>query len=180
MQPSRLRIVVTDAGPLHYPILIGEIELLHDLAGEVLVPFEVRDELDHPRTPAPVRTWMAAPPPWLRVRPTPPLLPGGSEDPALAKLGPGERAAIRLAEAVSADAVVIDDRAGTAVARARRLEPIGTLGLLQRGARRGLLHLRDALGRLTATNFHVRQELLDRLLAEEDHHSREVGSDNGA
>ena len=93
--------------------------------------------------------------------------PPASIDPGLAKLDPGERVALTLAAAAGADAVLVDDRAGVAAAWARGLEVIGTLGLLQRGARRGLLDLPGALARLVATNFYIRQELLDALLAED-------------
>lgn len=158
-----MRLAVADAGPLHYFVLIGEIGILPALVDEVLIPPEVRAELDHPRTPAAVRMWIAAAPPWLRMHAAPPA----GADPTFARLDPGERAAIALAAAVGADAVLVDDRAGVAAARARGLEAIGTLGLLQRGARRGLLDLPDALARLVATNFHIRQELLDAVLAED-------------
>ena len=63
-----MRLVVADTGPLHYLVLIGEIGVLPALASEVLIPLEVRDELDRSRTPAPVRAWIAAPPTWLRVQ----------------------------------------------------------------------------------------------------------------
>lgn len=158
-----MRLTVADTGPLNYLVLIGEIGIIALLVDEVLIPPEVRDELDHLRTPAPVRAWIAAPPPWLRVQPLPPA----DIDPGLAQLDPGERAAIALAIAVGADAILVDDRAGAAAARAHGLEATGTLGLLQRAARRGLLDLPDALARLVATSFHVRQELLDALLAED-------------
>ena len=158
-----MHLAVADTGPPHYLVLIGAIGILPALVEEVLIPPEVRDELDRPQTPTPVRMWIAAPPPWLRVQTAPPA----GADPALARLGPGERAAIALAATVRADAVLVDDRAAVAVARARSLPAIGTLGLLQRGARRGLLDLPDALARLVATNFHIRQELLDALLAED-------------
>ena len=147
---------------MHYLVLIGEIGIMAVLTNEVLIPPEVYHELDRPRTPAPVRAWIAAPPSWLRVQPSAPADP----DPGLARLDPGERAAIALAISVGADAVLVDDRAGVAAARAHGLQAIGTLGLLQRAARRGLLDLPNALARLVATNFHVRQELLDTLLAE--------------
>jgi predicted nucleic acid-binding protein len=175
-QPARLRVVVADAGPLNYLILIGEIEILPGLVGQVLVPFEVRDELDRPRTPAPVREWIASPPSWVRMVPTP---PDAMDQSALAKLGIGERAAIVLADANGVNAVLMDDRAGVAVARARGLEAVGTLGLLQLGARRGLLDLPDALARLTATNFHIRRELLDRLLTEAGHKVRARWREDG-
>lgn len=157
-----MRLAVADTGPLNYLVLIGEIGIIAILVDEVLIPSEVRDELDHLRTPAPVQAWITAPPPWLRVQPS---LPADT-DLGLAQLDPGERAAIALATTVGADAVLVDDRAGVAAARARGLEAIGTLGLLQRAARRGLLDLPSALARLVTTNFRVRQELLDALLAE--------------
>lgn len=152
---------VSDAGPLHYLVLIGEVGVLPKLLGDVLIPPEVRDELDRPRTPAPVRAWIASPPAWLSIQSAP------VGDPALALLDPGERAAIALASSVGADVVLMDDRAGVAAARAQGLRAVGTLGLLQRGARRGLLDLPTAFERLVATNFHVRQNLLDMLLAED-------------
>lgn len=158
-----MRLAVADTGPLHYLVLIGEIGTIAALFDEVLIPPEVRDELDRPQTPAPVRAWIAAPPPWLRVQ-TSPL---AGSDPGLARLHPGERAAITLAIAVGADAVLVDDRAGVAATRARGLEAIGTLGLLQRAARRGLIDLPSVVARLVATNFHIRQELIDTLLAED-------------
>jgi len=127
-----------------------------------MIPQEVRDELDQPQTPALVRAWMAVPSPWLLVRPAP-----AAADPVLARLGPGERAAIALALAIGVDTVLTDDRAAAAAARRRSLRAIGTLGLLQRGARHGLLDLPAALARLVTTNFRVRQELLDALLAED-------------
>lgn len=157
-----MRLAVADTGPLHYLVLIGEVGMIAALVDEVLIPPEVRDELNHQRTPAPVRAWIAAPPTWLRVQ----LSPAANGDPELARLDPGERAAIALAIAVGADAVLVDDRAGVAAARAQGLQAFGTLGLLQRAARRGLLNLPGALTRLVATNFHVRQELLDMLLNE--------------
>ena len=93
-------------------MLIGKIGITAALVGEVLIPPEVRDELDHLRTPAPVRAWIA-PMPWLRVQSSLPT----DTDPMLTQLGPGERAAIALAAAVGADAVLVDDRASVAAAQ---------------------------------------------------------------
>jgi predicted nucleic acid-binding protein len=62
-------IVVADASPIHYLVLIEQIELLGALYREVLVPDTVARELQHPRTPARVVDWIACPPGWLRVEP---------------------------------------------------------------------------------------------------------------
>jgi len=66
-------VVVADTGPLHYLILIDEIELLPRLFARVLVPELVHQELRHERTPVPVHVRASAPPSWLRIAPTPPL-----------------------------------------------------------------------------------------------------------
>ena len=143
-------------------MLIGEIEILPKLMGHVLIPPEVRAEIDQPHTPAPVRAWIAAPPSWLAVQPGP-----GVTDSALAKLDPGEQAAIALALSVGADAVLMDDRAGVTAALARGLAVLGTIGVLDRAARRHLVKLETAFARLRATNFRYPVALLDALLAED-------------
>jgi predicted nucleic acid-binding protein len=161
--------VVADTGPLHYLVLIEAIELLPRLFGKVLVPEIVRIELGRPRTPAPVRTWLRTNPTWLEQRPMPPgaalLSP---------KLGEGEQAAIALAHAVGATLILMDDRVGTATARAQGLEATGTLGVLELAAARDLIDLPAALTRLKATNFRYRPELLEILLAR--HQERRSGS----
>ncbi len=153
--------VVADTGPLHYLVLVGQIDLLPRLFRTVTVPTAVRAELRHPAAPQPVRAWAGIPPPWLVVSPAP-----AENDPALLRLDSGERAVIALAIAAKADLVVMDDRAGVAVARAKGFAVTGTLGILDLAARRGLLDLADALGRLKATNFRYRPELLDAVLAQ--------------
>jgi predicted nucleic acid-binding protein len=61
---------------------------------------------------------------------------------------------------------VIDERKGTRAAIENGLDVIGTLGILQRAARRGLLNLAGAFDRLKRTNFRYRQEIMDKLLNE--------------
>jgi predicted nucleic acid-binding protein len=58
------------------------------------------------------------------------------------------------------------DRAGVAVARQLGLAATGTLGVLDMGARRGLIDLAGAFTRLKATSFRYRPEIMDALLAQ--------------
>jgi predicted nucleic acid-binding protein len=58
----------------------------------------------------------------------------------------------------------MDDREGVRVARNKRFRVIGTLRVLDVGARRGLLDLADAFERIKRTNFRYRQEIMDELL----------------
>ena len=130
------------------------------LYGGVIVPTVVHGELLHPAAPEAVQGWAAAPPAWLTVTPAP-----ESEDPRLRKLDAGEAAAIVLALALAADLVLMDERAGVAAARARALNVIGTIGVLDQAARTGLIDIAEALTRLKGTNFRHRPGLLESLLA---------------
>ena len=154
-------LVVADTGPPHYLVLSNAIDLLPRLFGRVLLPDVVRDELQHPRTPVPVRHWIAAAPAWVEIVASPP--PADLQGPPI---GAGERAAIALALERRADLVLMDDRQGVATATAAGLRVIGTIGLLDRAARLGLVDLEDAFARLRATNFRHRPALLDAILGQ--------------
>lgn len=115
--------------------------------------------------PQAVTDWIAHPPTWLEVR-----MPEQEPDADLMKadLDAGERDAILLALELEADELIIDDLDGRREAERRKLHFVGTLGVLRAAARAGLLDLKDALFRLRQTTFHVSQELLDRLLQDEE------------
>jgi predicted nucleic acid-binding protein len=112
---------------------------------------------------APVQAWASPLPSWIEVK----QVPDTPDDAALQSLGEGERAAIVLALSIQADLVLIDERKGTRAAIAKGLDATGTLGILQRGARRGLLNLAEAFDRLKQTNFRYQQEIMDKLLDQE-------------
>jgi predicted nucleic acid-binding protein len=91
-------IVIADATPLNYLILIRQADLLPQLFTNVLIPPAVLAELEHVEAPDPVRAWIQGPPSWLTMQTlnTPP-------DSSLDHLDPGEREAIALAEQMHAD-----------------------------------------------------------------------------
>jgi predicted nucleic acid-binding protein len=162
-------VVVADAGPLHYLLLVGHVDLLSALFGAVTVPMAVRAELLHPNAPEPVRRWTAAPPSWLTVLPAP-----SHDDPALRRLHQGESEAITLGLSLQADLVLMDDRAGVAVARGKGLNVVGTVGVLDLAARQQLIDITAVVAKLKATNFRYRRKLLDDLVAQ--HRSKEGGA----
>jgi predicted nucleic acid-binding protein len=88
------------------------------------------------------------------------------DDPAWHALNAGEQEALVLARALAADLVLMDDRAGVAVARGQGFAVTGTLGVLDLAARRGLVELAGAIERLKNTTFRYRPEILDALLAQ--------------
>ena len=152
-------IVVADTSPINNLVLLGHIEILPKIYGEVLIPQAVHDELQYKDAPAEVRAWLSVPPAWLRISNI-----TYQSDPRLDR---GEQDAILLAELVKADRLIIDDLAGRREAATRKRPVIGTLGVLAEAARRNLLDLPKALAALQATNFHAAPELIRVLLASE-------------
>jgi predicted nucleic acid-binding protein len=165
-----MRLVAADAGPLHYLVLIGHIDLIPMLFETVYVPSEVQDELSHSEAPPRVRSWIASPPAWVTVVPT----SAATQDPVLLRLDRGERAAILLAASLKVDAILMDDRAGVAAAKAKGFAVLGTLGILDAAARRGDVDLAQALDRLRHTSFRRKEELFEALLKR---HRDEVAGD---
>ena len=154
------QVVISDASPLHYLILIGHAEVLPALYTEVLIPEAVAKELQQPATPKSVGDWIAHPPSWLHVVPfTESLTPV-----LLADLDRGEHDAILLALQVKADLVIMDEREAVEEARRLGLTVTGTLGVLDRAAERGLIDLAAAIASLRQTNFRIDPSVLERLL----------------
>ncbi len=158
-----MQLVIADTGPVNYLLLIGHIDILPALFEKVILPSAVQDELTDPRTPLSVRNWITNPPSWVDVRHTPNPLPSSLLD----DLGAGEAAALTLAAELHADLVLIDDRQAVAVAHEMGITVTGTMGLLARASKRGMIDLADAFARLKLTNFRYRQETMDKFLAEQ-------------
>jgi predicted nucleic acid-binding protein len=150
-------IVVADSSPLHYLILIEQVGLLRQLYSEVVIPEAVLAELSRPASPAAVSGWLSMAPSWLRV-----VSVSAEEIAAVTEsLDSGERAAIALAETMSADLLLIDEAAGRREANRRHILVTGTLGVLRSAAEKGLIDVTDVLGRLQATNFYVADDLIE-------------------
>jgi predicted nucleic acid-binding protein len=98
-------IVVADASPLRYLILIEHVHVLPALYGRVLIPPAVIAELNRERTPDLVRAWLAKSPDWLHVQAPREALTGLGN-----VLGDGERQAIALAVEMAADALLMSLR----------------------------------------------------------------------
>jgi predicted nucleic acid-binding protein len=152
--------VIANNSPLRYLLLLDCISLLPALFVRVMIPTEVQAELQHHRTPGMVRAWIAHPPAWLEIRPV-----SGTVDADLLHLDGGEQAAIRLAQRVSADVVLLDDRKARDAATRRALRVMGTIGILEQAAIRGLIDLPDVCARLRTTNFRIHDSIIQSALA---------------
>ena len=154
-------VVVADTTPIRYLAEIYHLDLLPRLFTTVYIPTAVYQELQQSATPPSVRSQLATSPAWLVLAPEAP-----TTDPGLLALDEGERAALTLGMTLHADLILIDERKGTAAAAQRGFETTGTLGLLVRAARLGLVDLEDVFNRLKATTFRHNKDLLPALLAQ--------------
>lgn len=153
-----MSVVVSDTSPLHYLILCDAESILPRLFRQVVIPPTVFRELQQPNTPPLVRLWATVLPEWVVVQ---------SPRKVNLKLDvdAGELEAICLAQEIHADAVLMDDRAGRNAAIQCGLAVVGTIGLLEQAAARGLIELTPVLARLRQTNARLDPDLLRSALA---------------
>ena len=152
-----MSVVVSDTSPLHYLILCGAETMFPRLFRQVVIPPTVFRELQQPNTPPPVREWARSLPTWAAVQ-APKTLNLALD------MDAGELEAICLAREIKADAVLMDDRAGRSAAIHCGLAVIGTIGLLEQAAARGLIELPEAMERLRQTNARLDPELIHAAL----------------
>lgn len=151
--------IVSNTSPICYLYLINQIEVLPSLFGEVHIPDAVYDELRDENAPLNLRRWIKEYPAWINIH-TASIL----SDPSLFRLHPGEREAICLAQDLSADLILLDEKSARSVASERSLRVAGLLGILDMAATRNMLNLKEAVQKLTRTNFRISPHLLSTLL----------------
>jgi len=150
-------IVLSDTSPIHYLVLIGHVEILPAMFGQVVVPSAVLAELQRSGAPEAVRNWLTNPPSWFLVR-TP------QQVDETIQLGQGETEAISLAVELKADLLLMDDRRARRVAASRGLPVAGTVNVLEIAAQRDLIDLPQTIAELRKTNFHISDRILARAL----------------
>ena len=152
-------IAVADTSPFCYLIVIDEVDVLQKLFRQVVVPSAVIAELLHEYAPDAVRGWAANLAPWVSVRENPVRNTAGLE-----KLQVGEQAAILMAESISAELILLDEKSARRIAAQRGLRITGTLGVLGEAALRRLVDLPAAIDRLRKTNFRCSPALMKTTL----------------
>ncbi|MEO6037934.1 MAG: DUF3368 domain-containing protein [Saprospiraceae bacterium] len=130
-------VVISDTSPVINLLRIGKLHLLTALYGKIVIPTMVWHELVAlQRLGYDLSELTNAP--WLEVK-------SSSSSDFLSKLkdelDPGEAEAIALAKEISADLLIIDEKAGRSAARREGLEIIGILGILLEAKHRGLIDL---------------------------------------
>jgi predicted nucleic acid-binding protein len=150
-------LIVADTGPINYLIQIGCVNVLSVLVKTVVLPASVHRELQSEGASTEVRRWAENLPVWIEIKATTSLIPGHQE------LSLADREAISLARELQA-LLLMDDRRARLAATDQAVRTIGTLGILEAAAARGLISLPSTLERLRATNMFVSDELLAQAL----------------
>ncbi len=148
--------VISDTSVLCYLAVLGQVNLLECLFGEVVIPSEVLAECRHPNAPEALRHVLTDPlPDFLKVQHV------GEKLPETASLDAGEAAAISLAWQHRPEALLlIDERSGRSISLALGLRVRGLLALLADGHRRQLLDFDDCTETLRRHGFRASSTLL--------------------
>jgi predicted nucleic acid-binding protein len=151
---------VADSGPLICLARINQLELLPRLFAKILVPPEVWDEVTvrgqgHPGA------YEVSQVTWTTIqKPDPQLV-----KPLSILVDAEEAQAIALAQTTADCTILLDDARARKVAQRIGIKQIGTIGLLLRAKRRGLIEkIRPQIDGLVENGIYIRKELIDAVL----------------
>lgn len=153
-----MSLIVADTGPINYLIQIDHIDLLSRSVAKTVIPSSVQTEFLHDAAPVEVRGWAAQPPAWVEIR-VAREQPAGAND-----VSATDQEAIVLAMELNASLLLMDDQRARRYARAFGVVTLGTLGLLEAAAARGLISLPAAIEKLRRTSFFITDELIEAAL----------------
>lgn len=158
--PDEPRRVVVNTAPIISLSLVRRLDFLRDLYQEVLIPPAVRQEaLRGGAREIGVSDLQRAD--WIRTAPL--------QDPRradlLSDLDRGEAEVLALAQESNADLVVIDERLGRRHARRLGINLTGTLGVLLRAKKQGLVsEIRPLVERIHRGGIYLSQRLIEEAL----------------
>lgn len=154
-------IIVSDTTPLSELAKVGQLNLLRDIFGQVIIPQEVYNEVTagtHPAaTAVPLMNWIEV----RSVSDSQKVLELRNST----KLGWGECGAIILAEELSANRLLIDDSPARKIAESRKLPVIGTVGILLLAKQQSLIpSVKEVLDALIDNGKRISQSLYQQVL----------------
>lgn len=152
---------VVNASPLIYLSHAGLIDLLQAENPTVVVPRTVSEEI-HRRGPQDPTARILTKTPWIHeadpVPPSPAVL--------IWRLGPGETSVLSWSLAHPGSVAIVDDLAARRCAEVLGIPLIGTLGLVLKAKRKGLLtSARPATEKLLAAGMYLSSKILAQALA---------------
>jgi hypothetical protein len=152
--------IIADSGPLISLAIIDQLDLLRQLYQRVLVPPAVWHEVTVKGRGMP-GAYAVTQLTWLEIRkPEPQVL-----QPLSILVDPGEAEAIALAQTVECSVVLLDDSQARRVAERFNIPRIGTLGILRRAKKMGLIDkIRPHVEYLRMNNIYMADNLVEAVL----------------
>lgn len=160
-------MIIANTTPLINFAMIGQLELLHSLFGQLTIPRAVIQELEDHQDRYPDVLTMVQQSGFFDVLD---VQHTALHDVLLLDLDSGESEAIALAVEHHAELIILDEIAGRYVAEAQQLLFIGSIGCLIEAKRVGLIQsIRPAIDEMRqSANFWVRDALYERILRDQD------------
>jgi uncharacterized protein len=153
-------IIIADSSPLISLAIIEQLELLPQLYQRVLLPPAVWDEVTVQGIGLPGANAVRKVT-WLEIQtPEAALL-----KPLSILVDRGEAEAIALAQSIPESIVLLDDAQARRVAERLNVPRIGTLGILRRAKKSGLvMAVKPYIEELRSQGIYIRQSLIDAVL----------------
>ncbi|MCD8248546.1 MAG: DUF3368 domain-containing protein [Lachnospiraceae bacterium] len=159
-----MRKVAVNSTPLIVLCGIGQLELLKGLYGEIYIPRAVYREVTAKKDSACVQIKNAAG--WIHVVE---IMDSSEKKMYKAKLHDGEVEVMILAQEQKADLVILDDNAAKKTAKYLGLTVTGTLGVLLKAKREGLIQeVKPLLSEMKRKGFYV-SNMVERLVLDQAH-----------
>lgn len=152
--------IVGDSSPLIALAIIGQLELLLKLYQRVIIPEKVWQEITIHGAGLPGASAISQLD-WVMIqKPAPALI-----QPLSILLDPGEAEAIAIAMSLPGSTVLLDDAQARRVAERFGVNRIGTLGILRKAKKAGLISaIRPYAVQLQINGIYIRQSLIDAVL----------------
>ncbi|OFW17631.1 MAG: hypothetical protein A3H97_13445 [Acidobacteria bacterium RIFCSPLOWO2_02_FULL_65_29] len=158
--PAATEPIAVNTGPLIALAACDSLDLLRHLHSRVLVPTAVVEEFCRGESGQPMQL-----PEWLEVRSLAASVPAL----LISHLDIGEASAIALALEAGLRLVAMNERRGRLVARDAGLSVTGSVGILLRAKRKGLIEaVAPRLEAMTKNGIWLGRALIRRVLAEAD------------
>jgi len=153
-------IAVADSGPLIGLVRIGQIELLPHMFSKIIAPPEVWHEVTVKGQGLP-GAYEISQIKWIKIQiPSSQLV-----QPLNILVDEGEAQAIALAQTTPDCVILLDDARARKIATRLNIKQIGTIGLLLRAKRMGLVEkIKPHIDALIENGIYIRQQLIDAVL----------------
>ncbi|MEL6779658.1 MAG: DUF3368 domain-containing protein [Cyanobacteria bacterium J06597_16] len=152
--------IIADSSPLISLAIIGQIDLLPQLYPSVLLPPAVWDEVTIQGAGLP-GAQVVSEATWLTIQAPDPL----ALEPLSILVDRGEAEVIALAQQTPNSIVLLDDAQARRVAERLGIRKIGTLGILRRAKKGGLIdEVKGYIQQLRRQGIYIRPSLVDAVL----------------